>query len=562
MDDVDAVQAQIARNMLESGDWVTARLDGVAYLEKAPLPYWLMAISYRIFGVHDWSARIPGALATVCLCWVTMRFARWAQGRVAAFYAGLCLSTCVGLYLFTRILIPDNILTLAITTMLFAFLRAIDDDEPRPGLWASLFWGSMAAGVLLKGLIAIVFPVITAALFLVFTGDIRKNGVWRRLMLIRGLLLFLALAAPWHVLAALANPPHFDFTLHSESGSYHGFLWFYFLNEHLFRFLNMRYPRDYNTVPRVLFWSLHLVWLFPWSVYLPAVAKLQFRGADRGSRARLLALCWVGCVLVFFTFSTTQEYYSLPCYPAFALLLGAALSSETILVTWGRRVIGVIATILFALLTYIYWATRGLSTPADISAALSQNPEFYTLSMGHIHDLTFGAFAYLRIPLALAALAMAIGGISVWMKSRHFALVGCAFMMVVFYQAARLALIVFDPYLGSRPLAEALLRFPEGQLIIEDQYYDFSSVVFYSNRRTLLLNGRKMNLEYGSYAPGAPDVFLDDASFTQRWMTPARYYLAAGADSVSRLRRLAGAGHWFVVADSGGKILVTNHRVS
>src|SRR2546423_9420835 len=100
MDDVDAVQAQIGRNMLDSGDWVTARLDGVAYLEKSPLKYWMIAVSFAIFGVHDWAARLPLALCTVLLCWLTYRFGVWAFGRRAGFYAGLSLSTCVGLFLF------------------------------------------------------------------------------------------------------------------------------------------------------------------------------------------------------------------------------------------------------------------------------------------------------------------------------------------------------------------------------------------------------------------------------------------------------------------------------
>src|SRR3954462_3092681 len=115
MDDVDAVQAQIARNMLQSGDWVTARLDGVAYLEKSPLKYWMIAVSFAIFGVHDWAARIPLALSAVLLCWVTARFVAWAFGRRAALCAGLVLGTSIGLFLFTRILIPDVILTLPIT---------------------------------------------------------------------------------------------------------------------------------------------------------------------------------------------------------------------------------------------------------------------------------------------------------------------------------------------------------------------------------------------------------------------------------------------------------------
>src|SRR3954453_15570124 len=122
MDDVDAVQAQIAHNMLQSGDWVTARLDGVAYLEKSPLKYWLMAISFKIFGVHDWAARIPIALATVLLCWVTARFAAWAFGRKEALYSGLVLGTSIGLFLFTRILIPDVMLTLTITLALWGLV--------------------------------------------------------------------------------------------------------------------------------------------------------------------------------------------------------------------------------------------------------------------------------------------------------------------------------------------------------------------------------------------------------------------------------------------------------
>src|ERR1035437_3721499 len=138
---------------------------------------------------------------------------------------------------------------------------------------------------------------------------------------------------------AQRNPPYFDFTMHSEAGSYHGFFWFYFINEHVLRFLNLRYPRDYNTVPRLYFWLFHLLWLFPWSLYFPAALKLNYRKSDRASQARLMALCWGGFVLAFFTFSTTQEYYSMPAYPAMALLRGWAMASAGPLVKYGTRAI-------------------------------------------------------------------------------------------------------------------------------------------------------------------------------------------------------------------------------
>ena len=161
MDDVDAVHGQMARNMVQSGDWVIAHLDGVPYMEKAPLPYWLIAICYLLMGVHDWVARIPTALAAVLLSFVTARYGAWAFGRRAGFYAGLVLATSIGLFLFTRILIPDVMLTLAITVCFMAFQRAMNEDgeEPHSRRWPALIGIALGVGVLLKGLLALVVPV-------------------------------------------------------------------------------------------------------------------------------------------------------------------------------------------------------------------------------------------------------------------------------------------------------------------------------------------------------------------------------------------------------------------
>ena len=555
MDDVDAVQAQIARNMLTSGDWVTARLDGVVYMEKAPLIYWMMAVCYKIFGVHDWSARIPVVLSSIGLAWLTAAFGMWAFGRLAGFYAGLSMATCVGLFLFTRIQIPDVMVAAAMALSMWAFLRAIDDQEARPRAWAFIFAATLGTSLLLKSLIGVVFPVAACVIYLAVT---RQFGLWRRLRPFSGLLIILAIALPWHVLATLRNPPYFDLTLHSEPGEYHGFLWFFVINEQLLRFLNLRYPRDYNTVPRVWFWLFHLVWLFPWSVYFPAVAKLSFRPVDRAGKTRLLALCWTGFVLVFFTFSTTQEYYSMPCYPALALLLGSAMAAGGAWVKWGTRVLSVILACCAIAAASLWFMTRGLPTPGDISSAVSQNPDAYTLSLGHMEDLNLNSFAYLRAPLLAAAIAFLIGAIGTVTRRAFLA---AAVMMVLFFQAARMALVVFDPYMTSRPMAEALLRAPAGKLIIDHHYYTFSSVFFYTNRDALLLNGRFNNLVYGSYAPGAPDVFLDDAQWQKLWLQPERYYIVASQTARPRLEKLVGAGNLHVLIESGGKLILSNHPV-
>ena len=558
MDDVDAVQAQIARTMLASGDWVTARLDGVLYLEKAPLIYWLMAIFYKIFGVADRVARLPVALASIALALLSSVFGMWAFGKRAGFYAGLCMSTCVGLFLFTRIQIPDVMLTFTITLALWAFLRALDEDERQPRLWAAILAASLGSGLLLKSLVGVVFPIAAALTYLYISKQLFSRRTWQRLRPMSGFLIVLVIAAPWHVLAMLRNPPYFAWTLKSGPGVYHGFLWFYFVNEQLLRFLNLRYPRDYNTVPRLYFWLFHLLWLFPWSVYLPAIKQLSFKPVDRAGQTRLLSLCWTGFILVFFTFSTTQEYYSMPCYPALALLLGSAMAAEGKWIHRGSRVLGGITALAALTAIGIAFAVRNLLTPGDISSALSHHPSAYTLSLGHMLDLTYDSFAYLRLPLCLAGAAFLLGaaGNLCWSGIRAFLTTGL--MMILFFHAARLALVVFDPYLSSRQLANAFLSAPPGELIVDHHFYTFSSVIFYTNQNPLLLNGKFNNLEYGAAAPGAPAVFLNDSEFKALWTSGNRYYLVASQKGIDRVEQFVGREQFETVSISGGKFLLTN----
>ena len=561
MDDVDAVQAQIGRTMLDSGDWVTARLDGIAYLEKSPLKYWMIACSFAAFGVSDWAARLPVVLSILAICWLIGAIGRWGFGQRAGFYAGLVFATSLGLFLFTRILIPDVVLTGTIALSLWGMLRALDPDEPRAKLWIYTSWASIGAGLLLKGLIAALFPCGAAAVYLLLSRQLFVKRTWQRLRPFSGVALMLLIAAPWHIIATLRNPPYFDFSMDSSPGKYRGFFWFYFFNEHILRFLNRRWPRDYNTVPRSMFWLLHLLWFFPWSAYFARCVKLGYRGQDRASRLRLLCVCLIGFVLVFFTFSTTQEYYSMPAYPAFALLLGCAMAEESSWIRWGNRVTGAVCALALTAILVILGTVWNLAAPGDISQALAQHPEMYTLSMGHTGDLTLGSFAYLKTPLILAGLAFALGVFAAFRKNVHMSYLLLALMMVLFLNAARIAMIAFDPYLSSEPLARALNAAPKGRVVMDDQYYTFSSVFFYSNvKRARIVNGRVNNLEYGSYAPGAPNIWLTDAQMPAYWNSPERTYLLAEKPAVARYEKILGREKLHVVKESGGKFLFANQE--
>lgn len=248
----------------------------------------------------------------------------------------------------------------------------------------------------------------------------------------------------------------------------------------------------------------------------------------------------------------------MPCYPALAMLLASAMAAGGRLIRWGTRA-------LFAIAVCCAAATLGLAAwvwrypaPGDISQALVSRPGTYTLALDHMKDLTLASFAYLRAPLLLAGIAFTIGAIGMFRPRQLRGFLAAGAMMVVFFHAARLALVVFDPYLSSRPLAEALLHSPPGDLIVDHHYYTYSSVFFYTDRNALLLNGRTNNLVYGSYAPDAPDVFIDDAQFRALWLMPERRYIVAADSALPRFRQLVGDSRLHTVLLSGGKMLLSN----
>lgn len=257
----------------------------------------------------------------------------------------------------------------------------------------------------------------------------------------------------------------------------------------------------------------------------------------------------------------------MPCYPALALLLGAAIAAGGVWVDRGTRALRLLAGAAGSVALALAWLVRNTPAPGDISLALSRHPGAYKLSLGHVEDLTLSSLAYLRLPLVLAGVAFLLGAIlpSVLWRVRRIGrdtapFVAAAMMMIVFFHAARLAMVAFDPYLSSRPLAEALLRAPKATLVVEGHDYPFSSVIFYADRSALLLNGRRQNLVYGSYAPGAPNVFLDDAGWKALWLKGERCYLVTKENQWPRLERLVGPAALHVVASSGGKLLLSNQQ--
>ena len=647
LDDADATHAQAAQSMLQSGDWVTLHVDSVRYLEKPPLPYWLAALSLRLFASRPgllsvFAIHLPLALTVLALALLGYAWSRRAFGARAALCTAVFVLTSTGVFLFTRIFIPDALLSLLLALSLYCLLRALDPSskpfrkdvssrpeldglivtrsgETRSSLFAYTMWASLALAVLAKGLVALIFFFGTAAIFLPLSGELPH---WRRLRPFTGILLLLAIAAPWHILAGLRNRG-------GEDG--HGFFWFYFVNEHLLRYLGQRIPRDYNKLPAALYWSLHLVWLFPWSLFAPAALLVAWRkrsiffptrenvssrpehrsliamrsGETRNSafprNTVLLLLIFSALVLLFFSFSTNQEYYTFPVYLPLLMLLAASLTSagapsstrsliarqsgvpSSVLptisnsdrraLTFSFAAFTLLGIAIALALGYGLWTSRHLPYNPDIGALLAHRGiGDYTLSMSHFFDLTGSSFAALRLPAVLAALAFAVGPAVAWTlhARRHTfpALMTVAFTSAVFLIAAQLAFARFAPMLSSQNFAARILALqqqtaiaPDTQvLLFGDQSYG-SSIPFYLDRCVFLVDGRTSSMLFGSTFPDAPPVFLTPRQLLAQWGTGPRKILFVPAERRAEVDRLLGP-HQLILAETSGKLLLTDRPLA
>jgi len=569
-DDVDTSHAEAAREMISRADYVTLHINGVRYLEKAPLMYWLVAGCYRVFGINEFATRLPTVTAMFLLVLLGMAWGKRAFGPRAGLYAGLFTATGAGCFLFTRVLIPEAILSLFIAATFYCLVSALDRSSSRWQWYAG--YALVALAVLTKGLLALVVIGMTLVAYLAITGEWRR---WREFHLASGLLLFFAIAAPWHILAGLRNP---------AVGDHHGFFWFYFVNEHFLRFLGKRVPRDYNKLPGYLYWALHLVWLFPWSLYLPValrrlIADLRQSRRDHApldfrTRTRWICILWASVTLLFFSLSTNQEYYTFPAYLAIFLLLAASVAGEEneAEATRGRQswllatsAVSVAVRLAFAVvLIGGLWSSRHLPFVPDIGEVLAQtNMENDTLSMGHILNLTGQSFAALRFPAILAIIALVFGSLAeiiLRVRRKNFASTwALAITMTVFLMAAHVALIRFDPFLGSHVLAQRIEQqlHPQDRVLIYGDQSFGSSLVFYLRHPVELVNGRSSSMWFGSSFPDAPHIFLEDADLVSLWNSNTRVFLFVPQQNQAKVEALL--PNHTIFTESSGKRIYCNH---
>ena len=718
LDDVDSVYIEIARQMLLRHDYVTPYIDGIRFFDKPPLLYWLAAGSMHLFGAYDWAARLPLALLTLALLLAVYALGLRLFAGIspadhpdrAALYSALALATSIGPFLYTRFFIPDILICLWMTLAVHAFLIALDRVATKSGapsmeqsgtsylaseMWdeksgapsmeqshrampgpppASLlgwmggivktrsalvpcliFAAVTALNLLTKGIIGLVFPVAFVLFYLALTRQLR---LLLKLHLIPSTLLFLLVAAPWHILAALRNPaiampPGLGLPARA------GWAWFYLYNEHIARFLQRRIPHDYGQVPVLLFWLLAALWLFPWTAFLPGAILRHIRDLRNGGlfykqkivilsaaknprissspgaphlasemwdeksgapfitksgapfmaqshrdmggnatptprdrEAALSLLLWAGVVLLFFTFSARQEYYSLPAIPALALMAGGLLAradrqcqagdlgaphlaSEM----WASRsallghrwLLLPISSLLAAIALFFAITAPHIDPHTDIATLLSQGGD-YNLSLSHLFDLTGRAMGLFRAPLTFVALGMiVIGPLSYILRRPHRNGPAHTYAANLTMAAAGVCLLLcmheglvrFYPTMGSKGLAESIVAEqshhprPDDLILIDGELTAGSTLLFYTRQPVHFVNGRVNGTWFGSFWPDTPAVFDDDASLDRLWAGPQRLFLLTYTPT-ARSASLSPFGPVRTLASAGGKSILTN----
>ncbi|MBX3276517.1 MAG: glycosyltransferase family 39 protein [Acidobacteria bacterium] len=540
LDDGDALYSTVAAEMISRNDWVTPQAGGVRFLDKPPLMYWLVALSYLVFGVSEWAARLPAAIGIFATALMLAYLGRRVAGDDrAGIVAGLIFILSAGTLFFTLEAFPDIFLVVCLTGAVLCFLEL--HCAEKQSVWAAAGLGAALAGATLsKSLIGIFFPLATIAAFL-FVERKRPRVTWSHMALIAAV--FVGIALPWHVIAAARNP---------------GFLYHYFVNEQILRFFGRREPVDYGSIPAPIFWALLLVWLFPWSAFLPATWRLPGGDENRSAIIRM-SWCWAGVVIGFFTLSSRLEHYSFPALPPLALLIGIALAdtnrksisrSFTALAMFGV-VLGLAAGGIG-----VWWNATGAEMFAGAEAGARSRA--YTNLFSPLFELPAETRAKLIWPLVGALGVFAAGTAAAWLWERRgnrlAAFGSLAAMMAVFCLLALYSLRLCEGLLSSKPFGLALKDREGAQVIVCGDYESANSILFYAPVRLLLYEGRADSIAAGLRYDDAPKMMITREEVDVLRGGEVRVYLLGTRKQIEDLGWDASRA----VLGQGGRLLVVN----
>ena len=511
----EARYALVAREMVESGDWIQPRFNHARFYEKPPLTYWFVGTTYRLFGFNELASRLPSALAYVGSTVLAFLLALELVGSGTAPLAGLIYATSLGPFLFGRFLFTDTLLVFCLTLSLLGMAKVIR----RPGSpWGPLlYWLGVSLAGLTKGLIGLVFPLATAGLYAILLGG---RSFVRSLRPRLGVAIVALVLLPWHVALALRDPE---------------FLSFYFGHEQFARFMSQRFPVNFVALSIREFWVSTLLWLFPWCLFLPLAFS---RRGKRWNRRLAPAWIWVGVIMTFFTLTGARmEYYALPAFPAAAVIIGSAWRR---FILSGRRGAAVVvpsllmAAVGLAAIPLIFVA--GKSGPAALTSLITSMDGYYREYFASRPGaaVAFGA-DILRLARPFPILLVLLGlstALAVRARRRRLAFVLCVLGVVPILGLADGGMGVVGVDRSQRAAAAIVDRdwTPGSLLVVAGDYEELCGITFYTGRPTHVVGGPGSDMLFGYQRGDAPGVFLSDEAFRESWNSADRVFVLGNRD--------------------------------
>ena len=517
----EARYVEIPRQMVETGNYLTPRLNGVKYFEKPVLFYWLEAFSIRLFGLNEATLRLWPAFFALFGCLSVYIAGRRLFGRRAGLTAAIVLATNILYYSMSRAIILDMPVSVFLTAALLSFLLGMHEVSGlrrRFFLWS--FYVFCALAVLTKGLIGIVIPGMIIGAWIVTLGEWR---VLKTIYLPSGIALFLLIAAPWHILVIRANPEFFHF---------------YFIQEHFLRYLTKMHGRYH---PLWFFIPIVLVGLFPWSAFLVQAIRHSLPATWRERhehRDALFLMLWAGLVFLFFTASDSKlPPYILPVFPPLAILIGRYLAEAWDSKEFPGLRIGY----------HIFLAAALLLAGAFLVAP-------YVAPAENIHAL--GNYSY------LLAVTLAVGAGLAWALARYRgfqpSLIAVVAMSVLFLLEINAAAprVQANSIKNLAVTLKPLLK-PGDEVASYSTYYQDLPV--YLEKRVIVV-GWKGELEFGTKIEDTTQWMMEPDAFWKRWQGPETLYMITDKDTYKTLVQNPKL-KLFPVAEDQNNIVLSNREV-
>ncbi len=461
LDNNEGLYASIAKNMLLQKNFVIPHLNGVPYIEKPPLLYWLLAGSFHLFGYHAWAARLVTTSSAALLVGIILYFTRrWGKAK-AGFLGAIIFSSSIGIAIIARMVYFDMLFTLLISLNLFCWFQW-HRKQSRSILRLGYFFLGLA--VLTKGMVAGILVYGSFTAFLILEKDYCKLI---KLFDPLGILLFLIVTLPWHIAATLQH---------------RGFAWHYFIEEHILRFLNQREPHDYYNGPIYYYLPRILIYLFPWSLSLPWIFKKNETRNPGENQLLRFCWCWLLVPLLFFSISSAKaNYYMIVSMPALALILGIKLDSvvtQKVFKIWGSTALIIIALALLSLYQLVPSLINGISIP-----------------------LTVTAMAILGLALVIILFATSRTAAAIIFS---LSIVPTITLVIAYLEVNQTTLSTASAgsYLNKKIT-------PQQALYLYQDFENISALAFYAPRYFKIIDSKSSDLYYGAHLEEYGEYFID-----------------------------------------------------